>query len=140
MNELQISFYVTATLFACALFGIVVGSGSALGAVRLCHSPVTSNVFADKNLIEAKRQAIKDWINKSKEAGIEHPSWRIANFRVLKCVERAAAHECVAHGAPCTIKQKVPPLRKQKAPTDWKDASMPVPDDRQGPQIAMVLP
>ena len=85
-------------------------------AVRVCKAHVTSKLISADSEIEAKREAIKDWTEKAKASGLGHPSWRIAGYKVLKCIPRAGRFECVAHGAPCTIKQKAPPKRKERIP------------------------
>ena len=93
-----------------------VATDGAKAAVRVCGAHVTSKVVSAPRERDAKKAAIKDWTSKSKSKSIAHPSWRIANYKVLKCVERLKVHECVAHAAPCTIKQKVPRRPKRKKP------------------------
>ena len=90
----------------------VVFSERAHSAVRVCSPHVTSKVTRSAREQVAKRAAIKDWLRKAKSSLVQHPSWRIANLKVLKCVKRNSVYECIAHGAPCTIKQKAP-KRKQ---------------------------
>ncbi len=93
------------------IFGAAVGD-RAVGAVRVCGPHVTSKVTRSEREFVAKRAAIKDWLGKAKSELVKHPSWRLANLRVIKCVRWKAGFECVAHGAPCIIKQKVPKRRK----------------------------
>lgn len=92
------------------------GEGTALAAVRICEKHVTSRLIKDRSEKTAKRRALRDWTRKAKSGGVEHPSWRIANSKVLKCVSRGGFYECIAHGAPCTIKHKAPPSRKPRRP------------------------
>lgn len=89
-------------------------------AVRLCKAHVTSKVTSATSERAARRMAIRDWTEKAKASGIAHPSWRIANFKVVRCVPWAGRFECVAHAAPCTIKQKMPksPKRKRRKERD----------------------
>lgn len=113
---------VTAVLLAIAFWPVSVhswggsGTGAAFAAVRVCKPHVTSALTKDRSQKNAKRRAIQDWTAKAKAAGLKHPSWRIANNKVLKCVSRAGFFECIAHGAPCTIKQKAPTPRKRRKP------------------------
>jgi len=108
----------------CAVFGLsctmlvaceTIDEASA--AVRLCMDHVTSEVFSAKSERDAKRAAIKDWTARAKARGAAHPSWRIASFKVLKCVPNSGLFDCVAYGAPCTIKQRVPLPKKPGVPT-----------------------
>ncbi|MBU2581097.1 MAG: hypothetical protein KJ622_05195 [Alphaproteobacteria bacterium] len=108
---------ICATLIAGGLL-VCSNPGAVLAAVRVCLPHVTSSVIKDRSEQNAKRRALLDWVEKAKKAGIEHPSWRIANSKVLKCVSRNGFHECVAHGAPCTIKQKAPPPTKPPGSED----------------------
>ncbi|KUO59923.1 MAG: hypothetical protein APF80_00230 [Alphaproteobacteria bacterium BRH_c36] len=85
-------------------------------AVRICKAHVTSKLTSADSERDAKRAAIMDWTEKAKAAGLAHPSWRIAGYKVVKCVSRAGRFECVARAAPCTIKQKAPQWRKERKP------------------------
>jgi hypothetical protein len=92
----------------------VVSADDARAAIRVCRGHVTSDVGSAAREIEAKRAAIRDWTRKAKSAQIPHPSWRIANLKVLRCVPYGGRFDCVAHAVPCTIKQKPPPRRPRK--------------------------
>ena len=102
----------------CLLTGALLVAPSlfqrAEAAVRVCKPHVTSKLVSAATEREAKRGAIQDWTEKAKASGLVQPSWRIAGFKVLKCVPIAGRFECVAHAAPCTIKQKAPPERKDR--------------------------
>ena len=93
------------------MFGAAVND-SAVGAVRVCGPHVTSKITRSEREFVAKKAAIKDWLTKAKSKLVKHPSWRLANLKVIKCVRWKSGFECVAHGAPCIIKQKVPKRRK----------------------------
>jgi len=105
-------------VFSCMVGTIaavgVVSADAAWAAVRVCRGHVTSDVGSAAREIEAKRAAIRDWTRKAKSAQIPHPSWRIANLKVLRCVPYGGRFDCVAHAVPCTIKQKPPPRRPRK--------------------------
>ncbi len=101
-------------ILSVCLFGVIMPRGSAEAAVRVCAKHVTSKVVVAPHKRDAKRAAIMDWLEKSKSARIRHPSWRVANFKVLKCVASGKGYECIAHAAPCTIKQKAPRRQKPK--------------------------
>ncbi|MBU1210428.1 MAG: hypothetical protein KJ587_04025 [Alphaproteobacteria bacterium] len=88
----------------------------AKAAVRICKAHVTSKLTSADSERDAKRAAIMDWTEKAKAAGFEHPNWRIAGYKVVKCVPRAGRFECLAHAAPCTIRQKAPHRRKELKP------------------------
>lgn len=104
LNILIVAF---AAVILCA--GV---SGRAVSAVRVCSAHVTSKVTRSAHEAVARKAAIKDWLSKAKSALVKHPSWRLANLKVIKCVKWHSGFECVAHGAPCTIKQKLPKRRK----------------------------
>ncbi|MDX2287802.1 MAG: hypothetical protein NW217_03150 [Hyphomicrobiaceae bacterium] len=89
---------------------LLAGAGSSHAAVRVCTAHVTSDVAVSASEVTARREAIMSWVRKSKSVTIPHPAWRIANLKVLKCVpaQSEAGFECVAHAAPCTIRQIAP--------------------------------
>lgn len=105
---------LTVFSLACVWFTAVGGGREAVGAVRVCKAHVTSEVFAAEVERDAKKAAIQDWTKKAKAAGMAHPSWRVADRKIVKCVAHDGQFECVAHAAPCTIKQKAPPRRPSR--------------------------
>lgn len=87
-------------------------------AVRLCQGHVTSEVTRSDSETDAKRAAIDDWTKKSRSETIEHPSWRIANYKTLKCVEMGGRYECVARARPCVLRQKAPEKKTRPGPPE----------------------
>ncbi|MEO1542546.1 MAG: hypothetical protein AAFR75_00775 [Pseudomonadota bacterium] len=82
--------------------------GSADAAVRVCKPLVVGQIEQAATEKDAKRAALASWVEKSKRAGMEYPSWRLANNRRLRCEVVGRQHECVALGQPCTIRQVAP--------------------------------
>lgn len=95
---------------ALALATAISGAESPLGhaAMRYCMTTIVGEGAAASE-IDAKRRAMDDWKTKSIAAGIEHPAWRIAHEKSLKCENAdTGGFVCSAIAGPCTISQ-VPP-------------------------------
>ncbi len=84
----------------------------AMGAVRVCKTPVSSAIFTETSEKAGKRRALADWRAKAGAFGERYTSWRLAAKKGLVCTPvKGKKHACIAPGAPYTIKQ-VPPLKR----------------------------
>lgn len=108
MLRLNASIVTVTTVAALML----VAPQFAMGAVRICKKPVSSAIFTERSEKAGKRRALADWRAKAGVFGERYTSWRLAAKKGLVCTPtKGKRHACIAHGAPCTIKQ-VPPLKR----------------------------
>jgi hypothetical protein len=81
----------------------------AMAAVRLCRTPVVSDVVAAPSELLGKQMALRSWGAKASRAhGADYANWRIANKRILGCRparDGSAPLACVAYAAPCKVEQ-----------------------------------
>ena len=99
-------------VLAVFAFGVFTVTG-AQAAVRVCLPSVVAHQSSVESEFEAKKSALDDWKRKAVAAGLPHPSWRIANNKVLDCREsKSGVFECLAAAQPCTLRQVPPGARR----------------------------
>ena len=97
---------------ACISLGFLLAAGagpSARAAVKSCLDPLEGKQVQAKVELEAKKQALADWLEKAKQNGPEYVRWELAFNRRIECSKIATGEfRCQAIGRPCSI-QHVPP-------------------------------
>lgn len=96
------------TIAIYIMAGYVIFSGTnAEAAVRRCGALISSDVVTAKDELSAKKQALEQWMGKTKALGPGFDSWRLAIDRALKCfpAKSGRGFDCMAVASPCIVQQ-----------------------------------
>jgi len=95
-----------ASLLLSSLVGVLPLSSTASAAVNDCLPLLKANPAEASTAIDAKRQALANWLEHASKHGVEYTRWSIAWNRELACVSSGRGTTvCQAAGHPCTLRQ-----------------------------------
>lgn len=101
-----------ATNLGLAALTFALDAAPSMAAVRLCTEIVASPPMHARAEQDAKRLAISAWVARAAALGVEHPAWRIAADKILKCLAVEDGYQCIALGRACTVVQAPPGARR----------------------------
>ncbi len=92
-----------------SLLVLVASTAHGAAAVRECRAEIVASAAEAGQEVEARRQAMSDWLTRAAQNGPEWTRWQLAGNRRIGCVPVASGRfRCQAAGRPCRIRQ-VPP-------------------------------
>jgi hypothetical protein len=96
----------SASLSLGSLVGAILLSSTASAAVNDCLPLIKADPAEANAAMDAKRQALANWLERASTHGVEYTRWGIAWNRELACVSSGRGTiVCQAAGHPCTVRQ-----------------------------------
>ncbi len=79
-----------------------------LAAVSECLAEMSGKAVEHNVELEARKQALANWVEKAGKIGPGYTRWQLAYDRRIDCSKASAGYSCHAIARPCMIKH-VPP-------------------------------